>query len=381
MKEKTEEKRPRRDSGDGSLIAILNAKGRQTGRWIARQRYTDRDGRRREKKRICKSWEAAKEELQNLRAEIAAETRDAKTYAELDAFFRAEYLHAAKFVGGKKVSGFQQNLTGIRHYLDAALEHFGDMELAAITYADVYNYKRTIAERPARVTEANPAGRPRSVADTDHHLRWLRRLFNVAIEQGWLDASPLKRGRPLIVESHEVERTRVLSPDEERRLLAACSNEYRRHLLPIVIFAIDTAARRNEILATRWSDINHKTRSVQLRNKSQNTRSFRLAPVSARLQNVLADLWQNSVRQPFQPIFRITDFKRAWAGACKEAGLTDVHFHDLRHTAITRMLEDGIPIAEVMKISGHRQMKTFLRYVNQTETRIHEIATRRDQAA
>jgi hypothetical protein len=50
------------------------------------------------------------------------------------------------------------------------------------------------------------------------------------------------------------------------------------------------------------------------------------------------------------------------------------HFHDLRHTAITRMLEKGISPPLVMKISGHTQHKTFLRYVNQSENSVYEIA-------
>ena len=59
----------------------------------------------------------------------------------------------------------------------------------------------------------------------------------------------------------------------------------------------------------------------------------------------------------------------------------EIHFiHDLRHTAITRMLEKGISPPLVMKISGHSQQKTFLRYVNQTESSIYDIAMKLDRA-
>jgi len=56
------------------------------------------------------------------------------------------------------------------------------------------------------------------------------------------------------------------------------------------------------------------------------------------------------------------------------AELPAVHFHDLRHTAITRMLGKGIFPPLVMKISEHTQQKTFLRYVNQSESSIYDLA-------
>ena len=66
-------------------------------------------------------------------------------------------------------------------------------------------------------------------------------------------------------------------------------------------------------------------------------------------------------------VFGITDtIKNGWKSACTDAGIEGLHFHDLRHTAITRMVSEGLPTAEIMKTSGHTQMTTFQRYVNPT---------------
>jgi integrase len=94
-------------------------------------------------------------------------------------------------------------------------------------------------------------------------------------------------------------------------------------------------------------------------------------------QNVLLNLQIPRSR----PIFGPVDWKRSFNAACKAAGLDDVHFHDLRHTAITRMLEKGISPPLVMKISGHTQQRTFMRYVNQSESSIYDIAMKLDMAA
>ena len=91
--------------------------------------------------------------------------------------------------------------------------------------------------------------------------------------------------------------------------------------------------------------------------------------------------WQNSAKGQTALVFGASDFKKGFRNAAADAGLFDVHFYDLRHTAVTRMLERGISPPLVMKISGHTQQMTFLRYVNQSETSIREIAEQLDAAA
>jgi len=137
--------------------------------------------------------------------------------------------------------------------------------------------------------------------------------------------------------------------------------------------------RRGEIFSLRWSAVNLTGRVITIAATNTKTLRPRMVPISDRLRRVLADLRANSLR-PASPVFRRVDFKKSFAAAAGKAGLADLHFHDLRHTAITRMLEKGIPPPLVMKISGHTQIKTFLRYVNQSEASILEIAKLLDAA-
>jgi integrase len=84
------------------------------------------------------------------------------------------------------------------------------------------------------------------------------------------------------------------------------------------------------------------------------------ARVIAELKPLAADV------APEARVFGIeTDSQTAWENAIAETGIDDLHFHDLRATAITRMLRAGMRESEVMKISGHSQYKTFLKYVRQ----------------
>jgi len=56
--------------------------------------------------------------------------------------------------------------------------------------------------------------------------------------------------------------------------------------------------------------------------------------------------------------------KRSFMSACKKAGIQGLRFHDLRHTAATRMIENGANIVAVSKILGHSDIKITMRYAH-----------------
>jgi integrase len=64
-------------------------------------------------------------------------------------------------------------------------------------------------------------------------------------------------------------------------------------------------------------------------------------------------------------VFGILDnVKRSFTAARNQAGLNDLRFHDLRHTAATRLVGAHIPLSEVGRVLGHSQANTTYRYVN-----------------
>lgn len=80
-------------------------------------------------------------------------------------------------------------------------------------------------------------------------------MFNIAVRQGWLNQNPFGRGEQLVVTRRETVRNRMLTFDEEARLLAACIDARRLHLRPIIICALDTAMRQGEIFRLTWQQI------------------------------------------------------------------------------------------------------------------------------
>lgn len=93
----------------------------------------------------------------------------------------------------------------------------------------------------------------------------------------------------------------------------------------------------------------------------------------------LSRLWKQAPKDLDDLVFGIkNNVKRSFTSACRDAKIEGFHFHDCRHTAITRMIQAGLSPMEIMKISGHTQMNTFARYVNpntQAVTRIADVLT------
>jgi integrase len=73
---------------------------------------------------------------------------------------------------------------------------------------------------------------------------------------------------------------------------------------------------------------------------------------------------------------RRTKFRPRWAEACRKAGVTSLHFHDLRGTAATRAGEQGASFAEIMQLLRHSTPTAALRYQHATAERRREIADR-----
>jgi integrase len=133
--------------------------------------------------------------------------------------------------------------------------------------------------------------------------------------------------------------------------------------------------RRGEILKLRWDSVNFTNKTITVVAMNTKTARARNVALTDRLRDELQELWQKSTKDQNGLVFGITDsFKKSFNSACKEAEIEDLHFHDLRHTAITRLINLGIAPMEIMKISGHTQMNTFTRYINPEASSIQNIA-------
>jgi integrase len=162
-------------------------------------------------------------------------------------------------------------------------------------------------------------------------------------------------------------RTRRLEAGEEDRLLAALEPHYAR----VVRFALVTGMRRGEILSMQWRNLDMSSH-VALLPITKNGESRRV-PLSTVALRIIEEQRQEPVQSICGRVFDIHPIAldKAWHRACKLANIENLHFHDLRHEAVSRLFERGLNLMEVASISGHKTLAMLQRY---THLRAEELA-------
>jgi len=227
----------------------------------------------------------------------------------------------------------------------------------------------------------------------------LKGMFNKAVEWEMVDEGTLNRVRKAKNLDGATERLRYLSIEECFSLEDACDP----HLKPIVITALNTGLRKGEIFALAWDKhIDLKHGFILLDNKTKNGER-REIPINdvlrATLQGITrrldipyvffnpdTDKLYGRVDRSFKSALKKAevrkctkcDYQKAKDATQKEMeycplcnsemmvrkGITDFHFHDLRHTFASHLVMAGVDITTVSKLLGHKSLKMTLRYAH-----------------
>ena len=328
----------------------------------ARLRWTDENGKRKEKMKKADNTSHANLLIKQMLRELddyGPESLDAErmTFADLAEYYREHHLIPAQFVDGRKVAGLRSLQSATTRW-KTVKDYFGRKRLRAITYGDIARF------RSERLNTTTIHSKPRSITSVNRELETLRNMLNSAHREGWVLRNPFTSGPPLIQKAHEKKRERILTLEEEPRLLAACSGK-REHLRPIVIMALDTGMRRGEMLTLTWQDVDLDSKAITIQAFNTKTQQERRAAMTPRLEQELLALYSPELYRSAERVFGIVDnVKKSFNSACKEAGIEGMRLHDCRHTFATRLIEAGVPQAEVSRLLGHATTSMTDRYIN-----------------
>lgn len=155
-------------------------------------------------------------------------------------------------------------------------------------------------------------------------------------------------------------RTRLLTANEEARLIAELQPIRRRSkwMAPLVALALETAMRRGELLSMRWENVNLQAQTVLLPLTKNGT--ARVVPLSKKAVAVLEALPNSSTGLVFPISYMVVN--NCFVDACKRAQIANLHFHDLRHTATTRLAEKLPNVIELASVTGHQTIQMLKRY-------------------
>lgn len=271
----------------------------------------------------------------------------------------------------REVSGF------IERNLRPAL---GDVRLTKLTAASLDRYYQRLLK------DGGQGGRPLAPSTIRRIHGILRRALAQGVRWGWLGVNPAASATPPRVQSPDI---KPPTPDEVGRLQASIA-ESDPELLMFVRLSAMTGARRSEVIAIRWLDLDldeavvtisrgvvmgpsglvekdtktHQARRVALDPETVRMLVAHQAVVEERAQACGTKLAGNGFifsadiegRSPWYPDSVSRRFRRA----CKRIGLEGVRLHDLRHYVATRLLSAGIDVRTVAGRLGHRNAATTL---------------------
>ncbi|MFZ5482996.1 MAG: tyrosine-type recombinase/integrase [Pseudomonadota bacterium] len=264
----------------------------------------------------------------------------------------------------------------LNHHL---VPFFGDMPLSKVSAFDVERYKRqrqqeaviirprgkVIERAPEKITAAKPGTINRELAVLSH-------LFNKAIEWGWMDRRPAKLNR--FQEGQG--RITYLTADQVARLVECAKADASPIIYPFIVIGVETSMRKMEILSIRREHVDLQRRTIFIPKAKAGARE---QPLTKHLANFLAGYI--AALQPGSPwLFQspgaasghAMDIRKPFRRVVEAAGLDpdQVVRHTLRHTAITHLVQAGVDLPTVKRISGHKTLAMVERYAHQNGAHI-----------
>lgn len=207
----------------------------------------------------------------------------------------------------------------------------------------------------------------RSPTTVVRYLSSLSHVFTKAVKEWeWMRENPVfKIEKPKQAQG----RKRVLTDEEQKRLLQACQESGSKDLFLIVALALGTGMRKGEIMGLRWRNIQLGDSSgtiVLERTKNGRSRSVLITGLllgllqQRRNQQGADSLVFSSPNYPNQPI----DIRSAWERALQKAGIEGFVFHGLRHQAASQAATiENSPLV-IGELLGHQTLQMTRHYVH-----------------
>ncbi len=260
--------------------------------------------------------------------------------------FTKEYLAWAE--AHKASSTTKRDAWALNHFL----EFVGDRPLRSISAKLVEDYRTFLLQR----------GRKPSSVNVEY--RHLKAAFNKAKDWGYLKENPFARLKPL---KEPKSPPKFLSREEVGRLLAYLKeNDPDFH--DLVLFGLETGARRIEILRLRWEDVDWRRKRIRLHGKGDKDREI---PMTSSIEDLLRARGPKPCGRVF-PYTHHDTITHKWKKTMRKLGM-NYRFHDLRHTTASWLVMNGAPLKVVQELLGHTDIRVTQIYAHLSRDYLREV--------
>ena len=244
----------------------------------------------------------------------------------------------------------ESKLNSSKHFLP----FLKDKSILSITPDSIENYQ---LKRKSEIVAIKNNKRLQDISfrTVNIEISELKYFFNFCIKSGYIDKNPCAGIKKL----NELSRLKTLSDEDIQKLIAAATNKLTRDLITFLIY---TGCRKGEALNLKWDDVDLKNDVIAI--KGTKTKYDRYVPISKPVKELLKAIEK---KQDCLYLFndngrKLGDFKRSFHTACRNAGLKDMHIHDLRHVFASKMVMNGTSLFITGELLGHRTTQMTKRY-------------------
>lgn len=223
-------------------------------------------------------------------------------------------------------------------------------------------------------------GEPLSNSTINRYSSTLSHVFSVAMrEWEWVDDNPFRKIKPKDEPEGVV---RFLSDEERESLLTECKN-HNQDLYTIIVLALSTGARRNELLSLSWDAVDLKSGLITFhKTKNGHKRTVPVTGHALELIKAIASERRFNTEYIFQSprTGKPLAIENVFKAALGRAGIENFRFHDLRHSAASYMVMAGVDMRTVAEILGHRDLKVTHRYAHLSRKHVSDAVEKLDGA-
>lgn len=311
----------------------------------------------------------ARRKARQLKAEIAlgadprGQVKAEKAVITWDDFFEAHYLPYVK--PRKRSWARDEQLHRLR-----IKAKFGGRRLNQISRHEIQQFHTSLLDDGL------------SPASADHHLRLIKRCFNLAVSWDLVDKNPAERV-PLLRVDNKVEN--YLNAEQLAALLEVLRTDSARGVCQIALFLLSTGARLSEALKATWDQIDRANRVWRIPATNSKSKRMRSVPLNDSAIEVLDAVdtegkfdhvfinhrWKNedgSMGRPYTTIHKV------WEKLREKAGLPHLRVHDLRHQYASLLVNAGRSLYEVQQVLGHSDPSVTTRYAHLSSKSLQDAA-------
>jgi integrase len=237
----------------------------------------------------------------------------------------------------------------------------GKRKVSTLAYADIDALHRQITKR------SGPYRANRVIA-------LVSKLCSLAVQWRWRADNPCKG----IERNDEAKRKRYLIGAELERLSAALADHDDRDAADIFRLLLLTGARRAEIQAARWADVDLEKGVWTKPGATTKQRTEHIVPLNAPARQLIAErpIGESEYIFPGRNGGHRVEIKSNWRRICKAAQITGLRIHDLRHSYASILASSGVGLHAIGTLLGHTQPQTTHRYAHLFDDHLRQATER-----